>query len=207
MTLQAVVVLGTGDHAAVVIDMARAAKLEVKGCVGPEAPAFNSSFAAHLGDDGILDTLDTTSVALTVGVGSVGDSSLRARLFETGKAKGFSFAQLTHPSAFIANEVTLGEGCQVMAGALIQPFAKIGRNAIVNTGSIIEHHAQVGEHAHIAPGAVVCGRAMVGEGAHIGANATVLQGVAVGARSVVGAGAVVARTVAGGSRVKGVPAR
>ena len=206
MTKHQLVVLGTGGHASVVIDLARAAGVPVKGCAGPGAPEFGPDFGAHLGNDEALNGLDPARVELSVGVGSIGNSDLRRRLYEKGRALGFTFAKLAHPRAIVAESAALGEGVQVMAGAVVQPFAAIGCNVIINTGAIIEHHCRIGDHALIAPGAVVCGGASVGEEAHIGANSTVLQGRTVGARCMVGAGAVVVNDVADGRQVKGVPA-
>ena len=85
-----------------------------------------------------------------------------------------------------------------MAGAIIQPGARIGRNVLVNTRAVVEHDCQIGDHCHIAPGAVLCGGVSVGEGAHVGAGAIVLGGVKLGAGSVVAAGAVVAKDVEAG---------
>jgi UDP-perosamine 4-acetyltransferase len=201
-----IVVLGTGGHASVVVDLVRASGRVVEGCAGPDAPVYPSSFCRHLGDDSVLATLDPSTVDAAIGVGSVGDASLRTRIFESAAGRGFHLPPLVHRRATVAGSATLGDGCQIMAGAVVQPFASIGRNVIINTAAVIEHHVTVGDHAHVAPGAVVCGGACVGAGAHIGANAVVLQGVSVGDRAIVGAGAVAARDVPAGSTVKGVPA-
>jgi len=200
-------VLGTGEHASVVIDAARSSGIDVMGCVGPDAPVFGADYCPHLGDDDILDALDRSAVALTVGVGSTGDASSRLRIFDFGRGKGFAFMPIAHPSAIVASTGLIAEGAQVMGGAVVNPFATIGANGIVNTGAIIEHHVAVGEHAHIAPGAVVCGGVSVGAAAHVGAGATVLQGIRVGERAIVAAGSVVIRDVPAGVTVKGVPAR
>lgn len=200
------IVLGTGGHASVVIDLARSAGMIVRGCIGPDNPIFDARFCPHLGDDHILDTLDHATYDFAVGVGSTGDATLRRRLFETARARGFAFPALAHSRAVIAVSAVVDEGAQVMAGALINPFACIGTNAIVNTGAVVEHHARIGDHVHVAPGAVVCGSVVVGKGAHIGAGATVLQNVRVGDEAVVAAGSVVIRDVPACVTVKGVPA-
>ena len=81
---------------------------------------------------------------------------------------------ISHVSAAIASDATLGDGAQVMAGAVIQPAARIGRNVLVNTRAVVEHDCVVGDHAHVAPGAVLCGGVSIGESAHIGAGAVIL---------------------------------
>lgn len=201
------IVLGTGGHACVVVDLATAAGIEVMGCVGPGQPRFPASFCRYLGPDEVLETFDAGNLKVAVGVGSTSDAALRSRLFAAARARRFDLPALVHPRASTGYGVTLGAGAQVMAGAVINAFAAVGENAIINSGAIVEHHAGIGAHAHIAPGAIVCGEARIGASAHVGAGAMVLQNVVVGEGAVVGAGAVVTRDVAPSRIVKGVPAK
>lgn len=198
--------LGTGGHAAIVIDLARSGGLDVLGCIGPERPGFPESFCRYLGGDEVVGSLDRSKIAMAVGVGSLTNAALRIRLYEMASSSGFKLPPLVHGRSCIAGTATLGDGTQVMAGAVVQPFASVGRNAIVNTGAIVEHHVTVEDHVHIAPGAVVCGAATVGSEALVGAGAVVLQGRSVGAGAIVGAGAVVIADVPPHSVAKGVPA-
>ncbi|MGQ0671778.1 MAG: acetyltransferase [Hyphomicrobium sp.] len=207
MSGRSLIVLGTGGHAAVVVDLALAAGYSVTGCLGPEQPVLADDRCSYLGGDELLHDMNRDEVSVTIGIGSVGAASLRRKLFENAKELGFQLMPLTHPRAVVADGAMVGEGSQVMAGAIVQAHAKLGRNVIVNTGAVVEHHVEIGDHAHIAPAAVLCGGAKVGSGSHIGANATVLQGVTIGEGCVVAAGACVIRDVAHGNRVKGIPAK
>ena len=204
---RALVILGTGGHAAVILDLALACGKPIKGCLGPGTPALDPAECPHLGEDDVLDTLDRAECDAIVAVGSIGNSDLRRRLFELLVGKGFHCPALVHPRATVSPSARLGDGAQIMAGAVVQANASIGANVIVNTAAVVEHHVSIGGHAHVAPGAVVCGGAQIGMGAHVGANATVLQGLSVGAGAVVGAGGVVVRDVGPRERVTGVPAR
>lgn len=128
------------------------------------------------------------------------DSGLSRRrdLFCRFDKLGFRFPVIAHRSAIVASTVQPGDGCQVMAGAVIQPRAQIGRNVLINTRAVVEHDCHVGDHSHIAPGAVLCGGVLVGESVHVGAGAIVLGGVRLGAGSVVAAGTTVTRDIEGG---------
>ena len=123
----------------------------------------------------------------------VPDCRRRRELFDRFVALGYTFPVISHASTVIASDASLGDGAQVMAGAIIQPAARLGRNVLVNSRAVVEHDCQVGDHSHIAPGAVLCGGVRVGEGAHVGAGAVVLGGDSVGDGAVVAAGAIVAR--------------
>lgn len=203
----AIVVLGAGGHARVVLAMIRAAGGGVRGCIAPHAPdACWPSDVPWLGEDTALDGLDLATTLLANGVGSIGDPALRRRIYEGARARGFHFPTLRHPAATIDPAATLGEGAQVMAGAVVQVGARVGENALVNTGALIDHDVSIGAHVHLAPGVTISGGVMINEGVHVGVGASILQGLSIGAGALVGAGAVVIRNVAPGETVIGVPA-
>ena len=201
-----VVVLGGGGHARVLIDALRLLRVEIAGVVDP-ALAGTVLGAPVLGGDEVLDTLDRTGVRLVNGLGSVGLPGRREELFEHLKGKGFSFASVVHPAAVVAADVELGEGVQVMAGALVQTGSSIGANSIINTRASVDHDCRIGRHVHVAPGVTLSGNVTVGEGSHLGTGATAIQGVTIGAGALIAAGAVVVGEVAAGKKVRGVPAR
>lgn len=76
--------------------------------------------------------------------------------------------------SFGAIDQSIGEGSQVLSGAIIGPRACISAHTIVNCQAVVHHDAKVGMFAHIAPGAQVLGGAVVGEGVLVGANAVIM---------------------------------
>ncbi len=199
-------IFGTGGHATVVIDLLKSAGFNILGSIGPEEPDFPPSFCDYLGGDEVLETLDPNTTSFAIGIGSIGDTSLRRRLFDMARTKGFPLPPIQHARAIVAGDVNLSDGVQVMAGSVVNPFVRIGENVIVNTGAIVEHHAQIGQDAHIAPGATICGEVKIGARSHIGAGSTVLHGVSVGEDAMVAAGSLVNSDVGDSKTVKGVPA-
>ncbi|MCA6121815.1 NeuD/PglB/VioB family sugar acetyltransferase [Bradyrhizobium sp. WSM 1704] len=207
-----VIVLCAGGHAKVVIDALLSRGIRPAAVTDRDAARIGESVGGIpiTGPDEDILRMDATSVELANGLGnraSRSDSGLAGRraLFGRFAALGYRFPVVAHASAVIASDAVLGDGAQVMAGGVIQPAARVGRNVLVNTRAVVEHDCVVGDHTHVAPGAILCGGVSVGEGAHIGAGAVVLVGVSVGAGAIVAAGAVVARNVepggfAGGGR-------
>lgn len=190
------VLLGAGGHARVLASLARAAGHNVLGVCDPRLAANGISHWAGLdvlGNDRALERLPPDSIALMLGIGQQTTGNLREELYTAWRARGYAFPVLVHPSAYVAAGVILGEGVQVMAGAVIQPGCGIGENSIVNTRAGVDHDCHIGRDVHIAPGATLCGAVTVEDGAFIGAGATVIQGLRVGAQAVVGAGVTLVR--------------
>lgn len=204
-----VLLLGAGGHAKVLADMLRASGMETIGILDPQPGLAGTSILGLpiLGDDQLLDRFSPGELLLANGLGSVGLPVARRELFERCVGRGYRFVTILHPSAIVAPDVQLGEGVQVMAGAVLQPGCCIGRNTIVNTRASLDHDCRIGDHVHIAPGVTCSGNVTVGDTSHIGVGATVVQGVMIGSRSVVGAASLVLRDVSSNSMVRGIPAQ
>lgn len=112
-----------------------------------------------------------------------------------------------HPTAFVAPDVVLGAGSQVLAQAGVCVEARLGRTCIVNTGATVDHECLLGDGVHVAPGAHLAGLVEVGAFAMVGMGAVVLPRRRIGEGAVVGAGAVVVEDVLPGQTVVGNPAR
>jgi hypothetical protein len=77
----------------------------------------------------------------------------RIRLFKIMSDKGYLPYSVIHPASYVAVDAILGEGCQILAGAVIATHAHIDHGAIVNTAASVDHDCRVGHCAHIGPGA------------------------------------------------------
>jgi UDP-perosamine 4-acetyltransferase len=200
-----IIVLAAGGHARVVVEALRSSGYEVGGLTDrdPSKKGQVIDGVTVLGSDEQFER-NVAGVVLANGLGnrpSLLDSGLSGRrvLFERFIAAGYEFPPVVHAMAVVASRIDRPAGLQVMAGAVVQPGAQIGKNTIVNTHAVIEHDCYVGEHTHIAPGAVLCGGAVVGDEVHVGAGAVVLGRVSLGRGVVVGAGAVVRRNLPEGA--------
>ena len=206
--MKKIILLGFGGHGLVVSDLVKVIGYDIIGYSAPHAATGKSAPALHYmgGDDAIFDC-DPKSVTLANAIGSVGDVRLRQRAFHMFAEKHYRFPALVHPSATVAQDAVLLEGCQIMAGAVIQSGAQIGRNSIVNSGAIVDHDCQIGDHVHIAPGSVLSGSVVVDHGVHIGTGAVVIHNIQIGADSIIGAGATVIDNIPANVTVVGTPAR
>lgn len=149
---------------------------------------------------------DRTGVGFSVTIGNP-HGRVRLQLHDFMVGHGLVPVSAIHPTAFIDPSVVLGEGVQIMAGAIITADAKLGRQVIINTRASVDHECVLGDGVEIAPSATLCGLVTCETNAWICAGATVLPRMRIGADSVVGAGAVVTRDVPPQTTVVGVPAR
>ena len=204
-----IVIVGAGGHGQVVADIFRAQRADD---AGTPPTAFVDDDPARQGmtlaGSAVIGRLgDLRSIAHDGAVVAIGDNRARARVFEALAAAGETFALAVHPRSVLSQDVVVGAGTMVCAGAIVNTGSSIGSNVIINTGATVDHHSVLGDHVHIAPGVHMGGEVRVGEGALIGIGATVLPRVSIGAWSTVGAGAVVTGDVPARATVVGVPAR
>ena len=209
--MKQVVGLGAGGHARVIIDILRlSGEFDLIGLLDPD-PALKGSLVEGvpvLGGDDQLPHLYRRGVTHAfIGVGSIGDTGPRKRLYLLARKLGFQLATAVHPQAVVAASAVLGPGVSVMAAAVINPGAWLGENVVVNTGALVEHGCALHDHVHIATGAHLGGGVQVGTGSHIGIGASVRQGIRIGCNSIVGVGAAVVDNVPDNVVVVGVPAR
>lgn len=204
-----IVIVGGGGHARVLYTALIELGCSVLGFLDRESEdsALIKSGVKYLGVDADISRFSTEEICLVNGLGSVKDTRPRSNIFNHFKQLGFNFAQVIHPTAIIARDCEIGEGAQIMAGAIVQTGTTIGMNSIINTRASVDHDCRIGDHAHIGPGAVLCGQVALGSGVHIGSGATIIQCIKIGLYSVIGAGAVVLENVDEKAIVAGVPAK
>jgi sugar O-acyltransferase (sialic acid O-acetyltransferase NeuD family) len=210
--VQNTVLFGARGHAGVIVDAMEAAGLRLPVAIIDNDPVLAGSDVFGIpvigGDTQFAKAiLDYRLADFVMGIGSVGDSTIRQAVYRSAVARLRNAVTVIHPTAVVSRYATLLQGCQILPGAVVNRNAAIGENVIVNTGAIVEHDCRIASHVHIAPGAILVGNVEVGAGSHIGCGATVLQSVSIGCNSIVGAGAIVTADVADNTVVVGVPAR
>ena len=204
-----VILLGAGGHAKVLLDILLEQRADIMGIaekVGADMPA-NLCGVPVIGSDSDVERYSPEEIELVNGLGTIGSTALRQGLYDKFRRQGYRFRKVIHPAALISRRAELGEGVQVMAGAVVNIGTRIGENSIVNTRASVDHDCVIGAHVHIAPGATLSGGVTVRDGSHIGTGASVVQGVSIEAGVIVGAGAVVVDDLAAGRTFCGVPAR
>ena len=136
---------------------------------------------------------------------TIGNCQMRKKIVDRITVKKYVTA--IHPSAIIAPNVFIGEGCMIIHGAIIQSCSSIGRHCIINTKAVVEHDSVIHDFVHIAPGAIVCGGVEIGECTWLGAGSVVKQGIKIGSNCMIGAGSVVVKDIPDNVVAYGNPCR
>jgi len=204
-----ILVIGAGGHGRVILDCLREIQTWQMGIIEQEGFDKKSIFGAEvLGTDRDLDDLFTKGYKQAViGVGSIGDTTLRRGIYSRLKKIGYQLPVIVHPRAIVSKGAVIAEGTVVFPGAIINCGVTIGSVCIINTGAIVEHDCTIGEFSHIAPGARLAGNVVVGNDVHIGIGAVVKEGIHIAGNVIIGAGAVVLKNVPEGRVMAGNPAR
>jgi len=195
---KALLIIGAGGHASVLVDILRQQNREILGIVSPEIELKNRVFDGieHFKNDDDVLKFDNQSVKLVNGLGSLPGNNLRTVLFSKFKGLGYEFETVIASNSIVSEYVELAEGVQIFNGAIVQTNVIIGANSIINTGSIIEHDCVIGGNNHIAPGVTLSGNVSTSEHVHIGTGASVIQSISIGENSIIGAGTIATKNIA-----------
>ncbi|MGL9837135.1 hypothetical protein EB22_01374 [Enterococcus faecium] len=135
----------------------------------------------------------------------IGNAGVRKQIQESIPDE--KLVTLIHPDAVVAEDVAIGKGTVVMAGAVINSGVRIGKGCIINTCSSVDHDCIVEDFVHVAVGSHLCGTVNVGTGTWIGAGATVINNVFICPDCMIGAGTVIVNNIWESGTYVGVPAR
>lgn len=134
----------------------------------------------------------------------IGNNTVREII---AKQHQINWVCLVHPSAQIASHVSIGVGTVVMAGAVVNACAVVGKHCIINTGAIVEHDNRIEDFVHISPKAALGGTVSIGQKTHVGIGSVVKNNVDICEDCIIGAGAVVVKNITNPGTYVGIPAR
>lgn len=204
--MRKVLIYGAGGHCRVTINLLQRLGYQIIGILDDDPKLHNSSYSGYriIGGFDLLTKGNYQDCKLVIGVAN---PAIRRKIFEKVSSLGYELITCVHPSAYIADDVNLGSAVMVMANAVVNTGAKLGKGVVINTAAIIEHDCIIHDFVHIAPGVHLAGAVEVGGGTFIGIGATIIEFVRIGENAVIGAGAVVIHDVPPGSTVVGNPAK
>lgn len=122
---------------------------------------------------------------------AVGEPASRELLFDRVEARGFGFATIVHPSAFVSPSARLGRGVFVKMQSIVSAEAVLEDNVFVQANVIVGHDVRVGRHTQVSAFTHLAGHAEVGQRCYLGVRASVREECRMGDDVVLAMGAVV----------------
>ena len=197
--MKKLVIIGAGGHGKVIADIA------VKNGYKDIVFLDDNDDVNECGGYPVVGKIceaDSIDAEFVIGIGNAG---VRKRIQESIDEN--KIVTLIHPNAVVADDVAIGSGTVIMAGAVINSGTHIGKGCIINTCSSVDHDCKVGDYVHISVGSHLCGTVVVQDETWIGAGATVSNNVSVCSGCMVGAGTVVFIVIEESGTYVGVPAK
>ena len=200
-----VLIVGGGGNAKVCIDLLRSMQThEIVGIIDASLDPMSSGLGVDVvgGNDELSRLFEEGVRYAVVGFGALREPQARQRILAELRRIGFVLPNLIHPSATVEPSATLGEGNQIMAGAIVGSAVVLHDNCIVNSGAIVSHDCELHDNVHLAPGAILAGDVRVGRNTLVGMGATVYFGVQLGEDVTIGNGSDVLYDVPSGTIVR-----
>lgn len=198
--MKLLIIIGASGHGKVVADIAKKN--------GYEKVVFlddNQSLTACNGYPVVGNSNDAEKFEADMIV-AIGNASIRQKLQERLEAANKKVVTLIHPDAVIAENVSIGAGTVIMAGAVINSGSVVGKGCIINTCSSVDHDCIVEDYAHISVGSHLAGTVTIGKRTWVGIGAVVSNNLKITNDCMIGAGAVVVKNISERGTYKGVPA-
>ncbi len=197
-------VIGAGGHARVVGSILHANGMNIHGFLDDNYTVDSVEIIKHAPLVGKPEDITNYQPHLHEIFIAIGDNQKRRQFFHCASVAGYELPSLTHPSALIESDCSIGKASQICIGAILATEVAIAEGVIVNSGSSIDHECKVGAFTHIAPGAILAGRVTVGKEVFVGIGAKIAQGLHIGDGAIIGAGSIVLKDVPAGAKVLGV---
>ncbi len=122
-----------------------------------------------------------------IGVSNVG---FRQKVIATLKARGAKFYTLIHPSALIAEDAVIGEGCSIAPFCMVGPNVHLGDFTQMTAYSAISHDCVLGLN-NVFSSVIVCGRVKIGNNNTFYIRSTVQPNLTIGDNNIISAGMIV----------------
>ncbi len=167
-------------------------------CVVDDAYVQSATFTQipSVGMSEVLQKYPPADHKIVMAIGYDNINRTREALFTKLQELGYTIETYIHKDAIVNTNNAIGQGSIILPGAVVEPYATVGKNTLIWCNVTVAHHATVGDHCWLASGAVLSGMARIKRNTFIGVNATIVNEVEIGEYNIVGAGALMTKCTA-----------
>lgn len=204
-----VYILGVGHNTVTFMDLVEDCGHQIAGLLHYNHDRVGEMYFDYKIDGCFEDLMDRPSLEGMNFTLSMGDISIRKRVYSRIIAKGGNVPTLIHPSSVVSKRSEIGNGVIVMPQNVIEADTIIEDNTTITVNSTIAHSSKVGKHSFISGHCIVGAYITIEEEVQIGQGCTLVSGTVnrVGGKSVLGAGSVLRTDMKPNSVYLGNPAR
>jgi len=198
LNMKKIIIIGSSGHAKVIIDTINySGTYKIIGLIDPFRDIGEKTLAySILGNNYDLPSLMKKHNVCGLHV-AIGDNFTRKKVVNEIRnlIPNVSFYSIIHPRAVIGSDVKIGDGCFVMAGAIINTSSVLESFCMVNTNASLDHDCFMGAFSSLAPGVTIGGNTIIGEYTAVGIGAVVKHKMKIGRNVIVGASALVLNNI------------
>ncbi len=194
MTNKPLIIIGTGDYAEIAHAMiSRDFDLDIVAFCAESAFITSTEFCGLpvVAFEEIEQHYPTENYQMIACIGPNKVNTVRERLFNEAKTKGYSFFTYISPRSSVWDTTQIGEGSFVFDQCTVEAFAKIGTNTVLWSGASVAHHSTIGSHCFLAPNCAISGRITIENNCFIGINATIRDNITLAEKCIIGGGAII----------------
>jgi sugar O-acyltransferase (sialic acid O-acetyltransferase NeuD family) len=141
------------------------------------------------------------------GISSIKSFFAKKAIIAKIKKSGAKFLTVIDPTAYISEDVKIGEGSYIGAMTYIGSFAAIGEHCIFLQNIAFNHHSVVSDFTGISSGVSILGHCSIGNCCHISANSSVNPHISILNNVVIGTASNVTKDCESDSIYYGSPAK
>ena len=203
-----ILIYGASGHAKMIVDIIhKTNNYDMRGFVDCYKPinedVYGYKVVGNLEDiPKLVKELNIQCIAM-----GIGENFTRMKKYHQIKevAPDIEFVSIIHPTATIAQDVSVTEGTVIMANVVVNANAKIGKVCILNTASTLGHDCIMDDFSSLASGVTVAGGVQIGLCSAICLGARIIQNLTIGDHTVVGAGSIVLKSIGSNKKAFGAP--
>ena len=94
---------------------------------------------------------------------AIGNPKFRENIFHQLNMKGNKVVSIVHKSSYVASSVTIGSGCIIEPGAIINANVEIFEGVFICAGVVVNHNVKIGSYSQIDVGAVISSNREINE--------------------------------------------
>lgn len=193
--MEKVVFLGGNGLAIELYEYMKRDGIDIVGYYAPQ-PDTLSEWVKYLGNEN--EDFDS-SYSYVIACGLMPHRKKLIHFIEYNNLKTYTFIS---SEAHVSTMAQIGEGAQIVPGAIISGNPVIGKYVLVNACAMIAHQAAVGNNVVLGPGAKITGNCKIGNNVTFGSNVALIPGTRIEDNAEIGIGAIPKRVVKTGKFVK-----